>query len=171
LTEPRYNAQIMVADNNNFLGFVQQSLRAIGTGFVKVMCKSFIHTIDPKRRKTYPYSKSKSDAGGPRLPAWWPPDLRFKEPDHLVQDECEGLIIFMLTWCLDHPQSHMKRGIKTLWLDMWRFGKFKKGADAKGTEEQNKKFFMLQQMERITLQREAFLKDDIGAQTRLFSSR
>jgi hypothetical protein len=171
LTEPRYNAQIVIADNNNFLGFIQQSLRAIGAGFVKVMCKSFIHTIDPNRRKTYPYSKSKSDASGPRLPAWWPPDLRFKEPDHLVQDECERLISFMLTWCLGHPQSHMKRGIKTLWSDMWRFGKFKKGADAKGTEEQNKKFFMLQQMERVTLQREAFLKDDIGAQTKLSFSR
>jgi Protein of unknown function (DUF2841) len=162
VAEPKFNAQITVANNELFLEFVCKSLTAIGSGFTKVMCKSFINTIDPNRRTTYPYSKSKPDAGGAGLPPWWPPDVRFKEPDHLIQPECERLIEFMLTWCLDNPQSHMKRGIKTLWSDMWRFSKFKPGSDAKTTEERNKKFYMLLQMERITCQREAFLKDLIG---------
>jgi hypothetical protein len=170
--EPKYIAQIIVSNNNVFLEFVRLTLMAVGTRFLKVMCKSFIKAIDPNKRSTYPYSKSNPAPGEPqtpRYPPWWPSDVRFKEPDHLIQPECERLIAFMLIWCLNDVQFREKGSMRTLWKNLWKDDVFTSGSDQRTIEERNKKIYMLEQLQRIAAQREAFLNDEIGKHWQIYS--
>lgn len=57
----------------------------------KLLAKSWIKIIEPKKQSKYPYKLGESSK-----PFWWPPNCIHREPDHLKKDERISLLINIL---------------------------------------------------------------------------
>ncbi|KAG8936434.1 hypothetical protein FRC02_002265 [Tulasnella sp. 418] len=57
----------------------------------KIICKSWIKVIEPKKQTRYPYQGEDQTK-----PDWWPKNIRHKEPDHLVTAERQGVMLAIL---------------------------------------------------------------------------
>ncbi|ODV88203.1 hypothetical protein CANARDRAFT_179796, partial [[Candida] arabinofermentans NRRL YB-2248] len=57
----------------------------------KLLAKSWIKLIEPKKQTQHPYKK-----GSESKPFWWPKECRHKEPDHLKKEERIQLLIGMI---------------------------------------------------------------------------
>lgn len=92
-TDPGFSSPSLSSPGKNALGltlvtFTPQSLAAWYTEkfsawqdkTCKTVCKLWVRVVEPKKQTLYPYLK-----GDPGRPTWWPPQVRHKEPDHLVK--------------------------------------------------------------------------------------
>ena len=66
----------------------------------KMIAKEWVKVIEPKKQTRFPYNKG--EAG---KPAWWPADVRHKEPDHLMKPERHALLLAILR----SPQTRIAR--------------------------------------------------------------
>ncbi|GAA5942925.1 uncharacterized protein JCM15063_006159 [Sporobolomyces koalae] len=66
-------------------------LRDLSHKVDKLVCRSWIKVIEPQKQTKYPYQK-----GDETKPAWWPAQIRHKEPDHLGKPERIALLLHIL---------------------------------------------------------------------------
>lgn len=79
-TKPRRvaNTCLTIGDSQAVQEFYTQCFKVIQQNTCKIVAKSFIKEIAPKKQGRHPYSKGNKSA-----PAWWPKDkVRHIEPDH-----------------------------------------------------------------------------------------
>ncbi|BGP51019.1 hypothetical protein JCM10450v2_006945 [Rhodotorula kratochvilovae] len=57
----------------------------------KIVCKTWIKTVEPNKQSRYQYQK-----GDEHKPGWWPREIRHKEPDHLNKPERVALLMHIL---------------------------------------------------------------------------
>ncbi|CCG82389.1 Ydr124wp-like protein [Taphrina deformans PYCC 5710] len=89
-SNPEYRP-LTIGDHEEVTGFLETRFRQLQQLVCKIVAKAWIKVIEPKKQTRYPYNK-----GEDSKPAWWPEDVRHKEPDHLKKIERITLLMTML---------------------------------------------------------------------------
>jgi hypothetical protein len=71
---------LVISDHDAVTTFYMTRLRQMQQLMCKVVAKAWIKVIEPKKQSNFPYNR-----GDESKPAWWPRDVRHKEPDHLMK--------------------------------------------------------------------------------------
>lgn len=71
--------------------FIELRFSQLQQVMCKMIAKEWVKVIEPKKQTRFPYNKG--EAG---KPAWWPVDVRHKEPDHLMKPERHALLLAIL---------------------------------------------------------------------------
>jgi hypothetical protein len=82
---------LVISDHDAVTTFYMTRLRQMQQLMCKVVAKAWIKVIEPKKQSNFPYNR-----GDESKPAWWPQDVRHKEPDHLMKPERLTLLLTML---------------------------------------------------------------------------
>lgn len=80
--------------------FIELRFSQLQQVMCKMIAKEWVKVIEPKKQTRFPYNKG--EAG---KPAWWPVDVRHKEPDHLMKPERHALLLAILR----SPQTRIAR--------------------------------------------------------------
>lgn len=80
--------------------FIELRFSQLQQVMCKMIAKEWVKVIEPKKQTRFPYNKG--EAG---KPAWWPADVRHKEPDHLMKPERHALLLAILR----SPQTRIAR--------------------------------------------------------------
>ncbi|WFD34382.1 hypothetical protein MCUN1_001221 [Malassezia cuniculi] len=83
--------EIVFRDERERTEFFELRFSQLQQVMCKMVAKAWIKVIEPKKQTRCPYNK-----GEEGRPAWWPADVRHKEPDHLMKPERHALLIAML---------------------------------------------------------------------------
>ncbi|KAJ5982660.1 hypothetical protein N7451_012760 [Penicillium sp. IBT 35674x] len=69
----------------------------------RIIAKVYVRLIEPRKQVQYPYNGRKIVAGRTQQftpeetkPPWWPPEVRHRDPDHLLKAERVALLIHIL---------------------------------------------------------------------------
>lgn len=89
-SDPEYKA-LTIGDHAEVTAFLETRFRQLQQLVCKIVAKAWIKVIEPKKQTRYPYNK-----GEESKPVWWPPEVRHKEPDHLMKPERINLLMTML---------------------------------------------------------------------------
>lgn len=71
---------LTIGDEDAVTTFYMTRLRQMQQLMCKVVAKAWIKVIEPKKQSNFPYNR-----GNESKPAWWPENVRHKEPDHLMK--------------------------------------------------------------------------------------
>ncbi|KAL4400835.1 hypothetical protein ACI68E_002157 [Malassezia pachydermatis] len=82
---------IELKDEASRTAFMELRFSQLQQIMCKMVAKEWIKVIEPKKQTRFPYNKG--EAG---KPAWWPEDVRHKEPDHLMKPERHALLLAIL---------------------------------------------------------------------------
>ncbi|ORY87894.1 hypothetical protein BCR37DRAFT_390402 [Protomyces lactucae-debilis] len=82
---------LCVGDAEEVTTFLEARFRQLQQLVCKIVAKSWIKVLEPKKQTRFPYNK-----GDEAKPAWWPSNVRHKEPDHLMKPERISLLMTML---------------------------------------------------------------------------
>ncbi|KAA8901729.1 hypothetical protein FN846DRAFT_781031 [Sphaerosporella brunnea] len=82
---------LIIGDRAAVTTFYMTRLRQMQQLMCKVVAKAWIKVVEPKKQSNFPYNR-----GEESKPAWWPRDVRHKEPDHLMKPERLTLLLTML---------------------------------------------------------------------------
>ncbi|KAF8244764.1 hypothetical protein K440DRAFT_6127 [Wilcoxina mikolae CBS 423.85] len=82
---------LIIGDEDAVTTFYMTRLRQMQQLMCKVVAKAWIKVIEPKKQSNFPYNR-----GNESKPAWWPENVRHKEPDHLMKPERLELLLTML---------------------------------------------------------------------------
>ncbi|KAJ5240530.1 uncharacterized protein N7469_002121 [Penicillium citrinum] len=70
---------------------------------LRVLAKAYVKLVEPHKQVQYPYNGRKIVAGELQQlnpeeskPPWWPPEVRHREPDHLLKAERIALLLHIL---------------------------------------------------------------------------
>lgn len=82
---------IVLRDEHARTEFYQLRFSQLQQVMCKMVAKAWIKVIEPKKQTRCPYNK-----GEDGRPAWWPAEVRHKEPDHLMKPERHALLLSLL---------------------------------------------------------------------------
>lgn len=83
-----FSMTISAGDDAALEDYYRRSLISLQQINCRLIAKSIIKVIEPRKQVVHPYNGGKDVSGAPRdpecsKPPWWPRGLRHKEPDHL----------------------------------------------------------------------------------------
>lgn len=80
--------ELEIGDTEKVIAYYENALKRFQQLNCRNIAKAFIKAIEPRKQVRYPYNGGRT--GNPELtkPAWWPPGVIHKEPDHLKM-ECK----------------------------------------------------------------------------------
>lgn len=130
---------IELKDEASRTAFLELRFSQLQQVMCKMIAKEWIKVIEPKKQTRFPYNKG--EAG---RPGWWPPDVRHKEPDHLMKPERHALLLAILR----SPQARIARlqlataevvalikaGKVSYLMDIYRVGKEEERLRAEGLD-------------------------------------
>ncbi|KAG9248277.1 hypothetical protein BJ878DRAFT_62171 [Calycina marina] len=105
--QPQRFQQLLIGNDDEVEKFYFQRFRDMQQSACKVIGKSFVKLVEPKKQTHYPYTK-----GDCQAPPWWPRDgsskmVRHKEPDHLLKPERVRLLVHILLMIVEpYPKQH-----------------------------------------------------------------
>ncbi|SCV04425.1 LAMI_0H16028g1_1 [Lachancea mirantina] len=70
--------ELCLANQEDVHKFLRDAFQALNQLSCKMIAKTWIKIIEPKKKIKYPYIK-----GNKTRPSWWPYDVEHREPDHL----------------------------------------------------------------------------------------
>jgi Protein of unknown function (DUF2841) len=122
---PQEAKSVYFTDDEQLVGFLEDSISRIRQVALKSFLKILIKLIEPHKQKKWPYylgdlekktmytHRKKCGPDGKTRPPWWPleADLgRYKEPDHLTKHECQPLAVHLMLWLMndEHAYTYQK---------------------------------------------------------------
>lgn len=93
-----------IGDSSKVMSYYEGALKHFQQLNCRMVAKAFIKFIEPRKQVRHPYNGGKAPPGSApgsggdpekTKPAWWPPGVMHKEPDHL-RKECTFSYFFIL---------------------------------------------------------------------------
>lgn len=87
---------IEIGNRKQVSAFYESGFRRLQQINCRLLAKSFIKVIEPRKQVKHPYNGGKGAAPGQKgdpektKPNWWPRDVMHREPDH-IKKECKDL--------------------------------------------------------------------------------
>lgn len=88
--------ELEIGDTEKVIAYYENALKRFQQLNCRNIAKAFIKAIEPRKQVRYPYNGGRT--GNPELtkPAWWPPGVIHKEPDHLKMEYRIPLLMHIL---------------------------------------------------------------------------
>ncbi|KAJ5751406.1 uncharacterized protein N7511_008371 [Penicillium nucicola] len=100
--EPQ-EAILSIKDTNFLRRYYEKVFQNVQQTNCRVLAKAYVKLVEPQKQVKYPYNGRKVVAGkilqlSPEesKPPWWPPEVRHREPDHLLKAERIALLLHIL---------------------------------------------------------------------------
>ncbi|CAG8018768.1 unnamed protein product [Penicillium salamii] len=96
-------AMLSIKDTKFLRRYYEKVFHNIQQTNCRVLAKAYVKCVEPHKQVNYPYNGRKTVAGEIRQlsseqskPPWWPPQVRHREPDHLLKAERIALLLHIL---------------------------------------------------------------------------
>lgn len=86
--------ELEIGDTEKVIAYYETALKRFQQLNCRNIAKAFIKAIEPRKQVKHPYNGGRSGDPESTKPAWWPPSVIHKEPDHLKM-ECKLYWKFM----------------------------------------------------------------------------
>ncbi|KAJ5976595.1 hypothetical protein N7481_010302 [Penicillium waksmanii] len=87
-----HEAVLSIKDTNFLRLYYEKVFQNIQQTNCRVLAKAYVKLVEPQKQVNHPYNGRKVVAGEVQQlcpeeckPAWWPPEVRHREPDHLLK--------------------------------------------------------------------------------------
>lgn len=77
---------LRIGDTKSITKYYETALRHFMQLNCCVMAKAFIKLIEPRKKAKHPYNGGRTGDSEETKPAWWPPHVTHREPDHLRKE-------------------------------------------------------------------------------------
>lgn len=94
---------LRIGDAQKVMSYYEGALKHFQQLNCRTVAKAFIKFIEPRKQFRHPYNGGKPPPGSPpgttgdperTKPAWWPPGVMHKEPDHLRKECTSAYCLF-----------------------------------------------------------------------------